>query len=116
MKKSACMTLNLNLTDMKCYFGNHQYRGRYFDVKIHAKSRVKAAELWERITGNNIGVSHLRNYFHTNASDEKEPMIMVEPYGYSARILFPTHTGWIRVEEAMKVVDAECQRVENAWK
>jgi len=100
---------------LKCYFGNHPYRGRYFDVKIYAESRAKAAGLWHSITKGHLNEHTLKTYWHTNPSDETEPKIMVEPYGYSARILFPEKTGWMPVTEAMKVVDSECDRAVNSF-
>lgn len=92
---------------LKCYYGNHSYRGKWFDVKIYAASRAKAAELWDSVTQGHLNEHTLKTYWHTNPSDETEPKIMVEPYGYNAKILFPGSVGWMPIEDAMKVVDSE---------
>lgn len=88
---------------MKEFTINHGYRGRYFDVRLCAKSKKEAAL--------KLGVSRhtIETYAFANKIGNPYPEIFCKPYGHEANKLFDKEKEY-EYEEVKEIINKYAQK------
>mgnify|MGYP003660712418 CR=1 FL=1 len=94
---------------MKQYRINYQYRGRYFDFILCAKSYKEAAK--------RIGISeyHFKTYGFSSKIENPYTEILLKPYSHNTRHLFD-YSKEYEFEYVKRIVDSECDKEMNILK
>lgn len=90
---------------MKLFHVHTSYRGRYFDLKICAKSKKEVGEIF------GFSTYFLNNYVHAGLPISKDEIfsgIVAKPYSYNAVELLGKSE--MDYELAKRLIDEECDR------